>query len=232
MGRGLGGGATWETTKIGITPDTLHIGDLVFDVSSASLWNPYPDWLQLRTQQAHLQAHAPVIRAVLQHHAPANSLAHLVVELPAPSSSLDAYFVNTARRHWRNLVQGALDLDHARCTASAKQLVGLGHGLTPAGDDWLLGCALAARLDLPTPEAAAILLDTIRLAAPGTNPLSACWLRAAVDGTCNRFWHSFLACCLLDDSHAVYQAACRIVQQGHSSGADALAGYCALLVRT
>jgi hypothetical protein len=213
-----------------ITPNGLHIGDLVIDLSSAALWHPYPDSHQLCVKGARMRAQAPVIRAVLQQYAPANSLARMVVDLPTPPSNLESRLVDAARQHWQDLYQGALNLDHAVCVASAKQLVGLGSGLTPAGDDWLLGCALAAHLGLPSPTAAVLILDAVGLAAPSTNPLSSCWLRAAVNGACSRRWHTFFARCLGADSRAVYQAALHIVRQGHSSGADALAGYFALLV--
>ena len=212
-----------------ITPDALYMGDLVIDVSSAALWNPYPDWQTIRAQQARLRAHMPVVRAVLQEHAPADSLAHLVVALPAPLSALETHVVNTAQQHWRNLVEGALNLDRAACVSGAAQLAGLGSGLTPAGDDWLLGCALAAHAGFPSPEAAALILDAVRRAASDTHPLSACWLRAAADGACGQDWHTFFESCLQADARSVYQAAVQIVRQGHSSGADALAGYVALV---
>ncbi len=102
--------------------------------------------------------------------------------------------------------------------------------MTPAGDDWLLGAALAAHSGFPTPDAAALLLIAVRLAAPGTNPLSASWLRAAVDGACGAHWHRLFAACLYQDAGAVARAAEAIVAQGHSSGADALAGFLAQIV--
>jgi len=212
-----------------IFPDAIHIGSLVIDLSSAPLWNPSPDWAHLCDHLVLLRAKAPVISTVLQQHAPANSLAHLVVELPVPPSELEAHFVNAARQHWQLLYQGALIQDHAVCAAGAAQLAGLGGGLTPAGDDWLLGCALAAHLDSPSPTAAALILNAIRQATSRTSLLSSGWLRAAVDGACSRYWHTFFACCLQADDHTVYQAALDILRQGHSSGADALSGYFALL---
>ena len=214
---------------VGVSPNAIRIGDFAIDLSCATTWQPYPNWHHLRLQQARLRVHAPVLRAVLQHHAPANSLARVVVELATPLSSLETHFVKAARQHWHNMYQGALNLNHAECLASAEQLVGLGSGLTPAGDDWLLGCVLAAHLDLPSPAAAALMLNAVRLAASGTSPLSACWLYAAVDGACSGSWHTFLASCLQPNSRMVYQAALGIVRQGHSSGADALAGYFALV---
>lgn len=212
-----------------VAPGAVTVGDLVIDFASAALWNPRPDWGQLRAQRQRLRAHAPVIRAVLQRHAPADSLAHLVIDLPAPPSGFAAHTVDAARQHWQRLYRGALALDRAACEAGAARLAGLGGGLTPAGDDWLVGCALAAQLGLPSPPAAALILQAVRQAAPGTNALSSCWLRAAVDGACGEHWHAFFARCVQADERAVFEAASAIARQGHSSGADALAGYLALV---
>lgn len=218
------------TDDLRVTPDTLLIGDLLIDFSAAQMWNPHPDWQNVRAGGARLRSHAPLIREILAQHAPPDSLAALVVDLPAPCSRLEAHAIDAARQHALNLFEGALSLDRARCTVSAKQLAGLGAGLTPAGDDWLLGCAFAAHAGFPSPEAAALILIAVRLAAPGTNPLPAAWLRAAVDGACSRHWHAFLASCMYRDTRAVERAALDIVGQGHSSGADALAGFLAQLV--
>jgi hypothetical protein len=213
-----------------VTPDSLYIGDLLIDFSAAQLWNPHLDWHTIRARAVRIRAFVPILREILAQHAPASSLATLVVDLPAPESWLEAQVVATARQHAYDLHQSALSLNRAQCTMKAKQLAGLGTGLTPAGDDWLLGCALAAHSGFPSPEAAALLLIAVRLAAPGTNPFSANWLRAAVNGACSRFWHALLASCLYQDAGAVQRAALDIVKQGHSSGADALAGFLAQVV--
>lgn len=214
---------------VSVTLTTIRLGDLLIDTTTADVWNPCPDWHLLRAQRARLRAHVPAIHAVLRQYAPANSLAHLAVDLTAPPSGLDARFVETARQRWQDMLQAALGQDPAACVISARGLAGLGGGLTPAGDDWLVGCALAAHLGLPSPPAAAILLAAIRVAAPATNPLSASWLRAAADGACGQLWHTLLASCLQPDPRTVQQAAVALVRQGHTSGADALAGFVALL---
>ena len=219
------------SSTVTVIPNALHIGDLVISFRSAARWNPYPLWSQLRSKQAQLRARIPVIRAVLHQHAPPDSWAQLVVELPAaPKSNLDVQFITFARRRWNNLYKAMINLDQCNCMDYAKQLVGLGNGLTPSGDDWLVGCALAAQLNLPSPETASLLLKTIGLVSSGTTFLSSNWLQATVSGMCNEHWHRFLASCVQPDSDQVcYQAALRIVEQGHSSGADALAGYLATI---
>lgn len=213
-----------------MVPNALHIGDLVVDLSSAALWNPTPDWLRLRSAHARLRAQIPQIRAVLRQRAPASSWAVMVVDLPAVGrSELDAACLENAQRHWHTLHQALIDLRETEAIASARQLVGLGRGLTPSGDDWLVGCGLAAQLNLPSPEAAALLLKTIDLTSSGTTQLSSAWLQAAVNGLCNAHWHRFFAACQRSDSGQVYEAARQIVAVGHTSGADALAGYLAII---
>ena len=209
-----------------VRPNALHIGNLVIDLAPAALWNPRPNWPRLRLEHARLRAQIPVIRAVLQQHAPANSWASLIVDLPTtPRSNLDTRIIKLAQQQWKNLYEALIKLDQAKCAESARHLVGLGNGLTPSGDDWLVGCGLAAQLNWPSPEAASLLLETIALTAPGTTRLSATWLQAAADGMCSEHWHRLFEAALDD----VFQAALRIIEQGHSSGADALAGYLAMI---
>ncbi len=218
------------TDTLTMVPNALHVGDLVIDLSAAAEWNPAPDWLRLRSAHTRLRAHIPLIRAVLRQQAPASSWAALVVELPAVGRSrLDAACLENAQFHWHTLHRALVDLNQAEAIASAQQLVGLGRGLTPSGDDWLVGCGLAAQLHLPSPAAAALLLKTIDLTASGTTRLSSAWLQAVANGLCNEHWHRFFAACQQSDDRLVYEAARRIVAVGHTSGADALAGYVALI---
>ncbi len=216
------------TDPVCMQPDRLHVGRLLVNLASAEEWNPFPDWQRLHRHRDRLLAHESVVQRVLRDHAPASSFAHLVVELSSPLSPIEARCLDVARRHWRAMILGLRQMDRDVCLSSAAHLAGLGSGLTPAGDDWLLGCALAAQIGLPTPRAADLMLRAIRLAAAGTTILSAHWLRAAVMGACSAHWHAFFEQCLLADQHQIYQTALHILRQGHSSGADALAGYVAL----
>ncbi|MBI5960314.1 MAG: DUF2877 domain-containing protein [Chloroflexi bacterium] len=207
-----------------VTPGALHIGPITIEFSAAASWNPCPDWSHVQQHSAQAFVHIPLLRAVLQQHAPPNSLAALIVDLPPPSP-LEAHMIQTARQSWHTLRNGVLHGEFAACRAGAVQLAGLGSGLTPAGDDWLVGCALAAHAHQPMAE---VLLNAVHEAAAHTSALASAWIHAAVHGQCSRDWHTFLECLCQPDETALVHAMRAILRHGHTSGADALAGYLAL----
>jgi hypothetical protein len=125
------------------------------------------------------------------------------------------------------LINGLREDDRTLCLEGVTGLAGLGGGLTPAGDDWLVGCMLAmwaisARHTI-SPTAIA------QAAAPRTTPLSAAWLRAAAQGECGEPWHLLFDSLVKGREPAIRQAAEAVIHQGHTSGADALAGFLSLL---
>ena len=99
-------------------------------------------------------------------------------------------------------------------------LIGLGYGLTPSGDDFLVG-ALAMLDALEQTNMHAALGGAVVAAAGRTSPLSASFLRAAAAGYVGENLHTMIAAILTGDADAALAAATRI---GHTSGWDALAG--------
>jgi hypothetical protein len=98
--------------------------------------------------------------------------------------------------------------------------VGLGHGLTPSGDDFLVG-ALAALDALGQTNVHAALSRTVMAAVDRTSPLSASFLRAAAAGHVGENLHMMVAAVLTGDANSAVAQARRI---GHTSGWDTLAG--------
>jgi hypothetical protein len=103
---------------------------------------------------------------------------------------------------------------------AVRDLVGLGHGLTPSGDDFLAG-ALAALDALDQTNMHAALARAVIAAADRTTPLSATFLRAAAAGHVGESLHAMIAAVLTGDGDAALATARRI---GHTSGWDTLAG--------
>jgi hypothetical protein len=103
---------------------------------------------------------------------------------------------------------------------AVSDLMGLGPGLTPSGDDFLTG-ALAALAAVGQTNMRAALARAVVAAAGRTSPLSASLLRAAAAGHVGENLHTMVAAIITGDADGAIAAATRI---GHTSGWDALAG--------
>src|SRR5262249_11168424 len=117
----------------------------------------------------------------------------------------------------------ALRTDSAAAIAAAPihGLIGLGPGLTPSGDDFLMG-ALALLDALGERKIHAGLVQAIAAVSPtSTSPLSHCFLRAATAGHIGEHLHGAVASVLSGNLDAAIPAVRNI---GHSSGWDMLAG--------
>jgi hypothetical protein len=105
----------------------------------------------------------------------------------------------------------------------------LGGGLTPAGDDFLLGALYALWVARPSEQATALGEVIVASAIPRTSRLSAAWLEAAARGEAGQPWHTLVGALASDDSQVIDRAAHGILGVGHTSGADALAGFVLVL---
>jgi hypothetical protein len=106
-----------------------------------------------------------------------------------------------------------------------ENLLGLGPGLTPSGDDALGGAALALRASGRHTQADA-LRAFVRMRAPtATSAISAAHLRAACDGQGAAALHKILA----DLVQGRLPDLAPLDRTGHSSGWDAAAGIVAIL---
>jgi len=87
---------------------------------------------------------------------------------------------------------------------------------------------LAAWAGLYGPEAAQSGAFIAEAAAPLTTTLSAAYLRAAAKGECMAHWHALFEGMLHLDAAATRTAIKVLMSIGHTSGADALAGFLAI----
>jgi hypothetical protein len=201
----------------------LCVGELEVNLGQAEIWEPCPDWRRLQARRVAIVDCLPLVQAVALRHAPESSLLSLLPpdEGSHSSGAMEALLA-VARQAVTGLHLGwAGDDDQLRVAAA--HLAGLGAGLTPAGDDLLSGAMLWAWLAHPEP--ASFCLHVLETAAPVTTTLSAAFLRAAARGECSAAWHRLLAG--LDDGAGdrVSAAVQDILSFGHTSGADALAGF-------
>jgi len=207
----------------------LRVGELEVDVQTARVWDPRPDWRRLRKQRDRLLDGLPHLTSILQRSSPLDSLAGLVVQLPAPDSSLASKIRHQSRESADKLSTGLLSADVSLCKEGAEGLVGLGSGLTPSGDDWMIGSLLGTRIIWEEKESKR-LTGAVRDSVAGrTTPLSAAMIFAASHGECGAPWHDLFEVLVGTEVETVHAVAERIMVSGHTSGADALAGFVAVM---
>lgn len=169
-------------------------------------WNPRPDWRALASPQW-------VPAALAMPEPPSTAAMRAVAELANALGSAE---------------------DASRLEKVSVRLAGVGGGLTPEGDDALVGAMHAtwATRDEPTARRLCALIATT--AAPRTTLLSAAWLRAAAVGDAAMPWHVLireLAASFGERSAGLDAAWQGVLAMGASSGAAALSGFVRTLAR-
>lgn len=202
-------------SQFSISPTKLIFEDLTINIDDAELWLPHPDWKKLHDRRDKIFNFLSSL-PILNHQPP-------IGDSTAPhlsESSVATFF------------SALVIADLSTTKTCTSKLAGLGVGLTPAGDDLILGAILAAWIIHP-PEIASILAKEVTsIAAPLTTSLSAAWLRSASNGEAGIYWHELFDVLTCVDRTgnpaygiAVQEAMDDILSIGETSGADALAGF-------
>jgi hypothetical protein len=218
-----------QQSPVRISPDTLSIGLLRIDMSAAALWDPRPDWPGLRAALQASGAWRPRLAGMALKAERAGSLLDLYRPVGGAQGgdAVARALLARARPAAQNVAAGLAAHDALQAAEGARALAGLGGGLTPAGDDFVVGALLAAWLGEYGPGAEALGGAMADAVAPRTTTLSAAYVRAAAGGECIAQWHALLNALGGGDWTAVEAAVGRLVAIGHTSGADSLAGFLA-----
>lgn len=226
--------ADMRTARLGLHPgqpariaeNRITIGAVTLMCERCEPWHP-PRWPQAAAPSLLARARMAVAhRAATQ--APAEGFGRAIAQAKEP----DDAFARIARRRLarlRSWLAASIVARDAPATAladSVRELAGLGPGLTPSGDDVLVG-ALALLDALADRHAGACamranLARAVSHIPPGlTSPLSRCFLRVAAAGHVGECLHAAVSSCLTADPDAAVAA---IRDIGHSSGWDMMAG--------
>ena len=203
-------------SRIEKTNDGLRIGSAHFSIVGVRIWSPLVDWDDC--PQDHVLASLPLIESELRFSAPPGSLDRFINKDP-PSGKSEV--IQSACLSFQS---GLINSDLGEIANSSRKLAGLGPGLTPAGDDFLLGSIFAMWI-VDKVGLRKIIELIVSEAAPNTTALSAAWLRAAKDGEAGIVWH-WLFSSIANENHInVIRYSRQIAETGHTSGADALVGF-------
>lgn len=186
-------------SAVSVSANDITLGSLNIPTAKAKLWNAKPDWDSLRSERDNISARLTKLQ-IPNHPSPILQFADLL------AASLEN----------ADLLSSAL---------AAKRLAGLGSGLTPSGDDFMMG-AIYATWITHAPEIASVLAKEIaNTVAPLTTSLSAAWIRSAGRGEAGELWHQFFDSLILGDEFEIQKTMNKILAVGETSGADALAGF-------
>lgn len=174
---------------------------LLVSVQDAALWQPPPP-----TSSIDLDA----LRSAARNRVPAEGFGGLIL---GEHNALSGHAQPALDALERWLVGNALGSD-------AEQLIGLGPGLTPSGDDYLGGMLVALRLSGRGVQADGLWRWLEARLAKRTSAISAAHLAAAAAGEAHEALHEVLNGSL---------DLTKLDEVGHSSGWDALAGAVAVL---
>jgi hypothetical protein len=206
-------------------------------LAGAEIWEPWLEWDGLNVDWPGLEANLAVLHDHLIAQAPAESLACLLAANAAGGRSVESAYRKAARRAIKGLLAALRVGNPQGIAAGAAALAGLGPGLTPAGDDFLLGLMAGLRTwpqfltgkRLSVEEACQAIYGA---AAGRTNLLSVALLRSAKEGMFGEAWHILLAALRQGKAEEVRGAADRLLGFGGTSGADALSGFLAVSKRS
>lgn len=195
------------------TLTALYLEDLTIHWGSARLWNSQPKWKMLHSQRDKLCKQVQQLPNTNYLTSPRTSgVANSSVLLPILHSS-------------HSLASSLATAQLPSSIAAVKRLAGSGIGLTPSGDDYIMGAMYAAWI-IHSPEAAQEITRQIAEAAARlTTSLSGAWLLAASNGEAGILWHKFFDALITGEATSIQRQVSAILSVGATSGADALAGF-------
>jgi Protein of unknown function (DUF2877) len=168
------------------------------------------------------------LRRMLRDEAPEGGLVPLLLRSGAPSSTLERALHNRLLRALPALRVAFLAGDTALAEQALKQLVGLGSGLTPSGDDFIVGYLAALHSRRPAqlgPDWLANGLSArVASLATHTHLISRQFILDALGGCVSESFGEVLRALSRRDPVSFRAAASDIAAMGQSSGADSLVG--------
>ncbi|MBL8100343.1 MAG: DUF2877 domain-containing protein [Anaerolineales bacterium] len=175
----------------------IKIRDLIISFAYAQVWNPMPRWEKLRKNKDEIINRLSLLQIDNENEA--------ILQFSNP---LSLAIINADILTIKNI---------------SSKLAGLGMGLTPAGDDYLMGAMYAAWMIHLQEVAKKITEEIANVAIPLTTSLSGAWLRSAAKGEAGELWHEFFDA-LIEDQN-IYMPMSKILSVGETSGSDALMGF-------
>ena len=202
---------------VGVDPPNVDAGTRIetsFDLTAAREWSP--PTLDSPIEPTTLARESRRVVGMVHRLGQADGFGALLVGRRA------AFPLDQAAERARRFLEACARNDAAIAVETGERLLGLGPGLTPAGDDLVGGAFFARRLIGGWEDAAAAMRARAR---ERTHPISATLLGDLLDGSGHAPLHDLALALTRSDEAAALDAAARLVRIGLSSGWDILTGF-------
>ncbi|MEZ5934604.1 MAG: DUF2877 domain-containing protein [Alphaproteobacteria bacterium] len=212
---GIACGQRWT-----LTPLLLQSGTgLAIDLAKATVWAP--DAAPPLDRQALAYGLDILLSNLVTLNLPSDGLIRLALHSATPATPVEQAAAAPLARLTTALGQSFQG--ESATFDSVEQLIGLGPGLTPSGDDLLAGALITCH-HLGEIESAQPLAAAVCAVAAATNRISQAHLQAAARGYVAAPLHDLLHASLTTGRRSLRQDLDVAGKIGHSSGLDALAG--------
>jgi hypothetical protein len=199
-------------------------------------WDPHPHLEPGACPPERLERNLARLLTLMAGRASREGLAALArPEADAASPPTDApatnesFLLHTARPAAARLLEGATHQHIQSVRQGASTLIGLGPGLTPSGDDLLIGFMAATSLlgeplGLSSEWYHRLHRELLTIARGRTNQLSITWMEYAQQGQVAEHLGRLFQALVGDDARPLEEAALTVLKTGATSGSDLLAG--------
>ncbi len=222
----------WLRPAQAVAADDLSLripeGRITIDFSTAWRWRCGLDRCPIDARaEPSLQA-LRAVRVVLREQAPPSGFAPLLLHDGTPGGALDQAMRRRLMQALPALSCADADLDCVAAAHALAQLTGLGPGLTPSGDDFIVGYLAALHGRCPfeplLPRYLEELSGPVMQFALAANLISRQYLLNALAGEFSESLAQVVLGIARHDDLRLRESAAQLVRVGHSSGADSMLG--------
>ena len=229
---GLPGGLDWQASGL-VAGTAAHVDGRCLKVGFRFEFGfeSAVDWLPIRPAPGWSRQSLTAGLAELRRAAGRYDLSQGLARLVDPDAPVGDILIERGRagaaalRAW---LADTGDRDESPA-AEVRELIGLGPGLTPSGDDLIGGAMIALRVLGRDDLGAALAEWALPIARARTGKISFAHLSCAADGEGAAALHEAIAGVAANDASAITAALAGLDKIGHSSGWDALAGAMAVM---
>ncbi len=193
-------------------------------------WSPRPPLAPASCPTERLQDNLTRLEAILAAKAPPDGLAALASQVRETSEMRsNRSLLRIGSEAAQGLLEGAIQQHLPLLRQSAATLIGLGPGLTPSGDDVLIGfiaatLLLSEALGQSTALYQRFSAEVFAIASSRTNKLSLTWMEYAGRGEVAEHLGRLFQALVLDTTFVLENVALEVLSSGATSGGDLLAG--------